>query len=109
MKKTVLVVDSDEEVREMFRVILEMFGHGSIICENSEQAIPHIYEADTLITDFSMLDGINGAELAKVAKNQKPDMQVLILTNRPDLVPKDNSADNVFSKPVDVHRIYQLL
>jgi len=68
----------------------------AILCEDGEQAVSHIEEADLLITDLNM-GKINGIELAKIARRQRPQMPIIIVTGSPEDVPPQ-IADQIIDK-----------
>jgi len=96
--KKVLVVDDEELIGELLKNLLDMSGYSPIICKNGNEALLHLDEADVLITDFNM-PGMNGAELAKIAKQRRSTMPVLIMTGDPDDVPNNHSANQIIAKP----------
>lgn len=98
--KKVLIVDDSLGLRELLGLSLGDFGFKVIICESGGDAVPHIGEVDALITDFNM-PGMNGVELTRIAKLQKPNLPVLIMTaGKLDNIPKDHLADKVIEKPI---------
>ncbi len=107
-KKTILVVDDIESIRDLLEDFLTMFGYNPIICENGEHAIPHISSADLLITDFNM-PRMNGAELTKIVKRGKPDMPVIIITAAPENIPIDHLADKVIEKPFGIEQLREAI
>ena len=108
-KKTILVVDDEIGIRQLTEMSLAGIGYNPIICENSEQAIPHISSADLLITDLNMPGGINGAELTKIAKREKPNMPVIIMTGDPGDIPADHLADKVICKPFEFEQLKEVI
>lgn len=98
MGKTVLVVDDDLLMRGLIVETLESTGFSVRVCDSLKEAVAYIGEADILITDFQM-QGINGAELAKIAKLQRPDLPVLLVTRIPYKVPAGHLADMILAKP----------
>ena len=109
MKKIVLVVDDEPMIRDLLRHMLEDLGFVVFSRERGEDALVEIGGVDAVITDFDMSPGMNGAELAKLAKSQRPDLPVLILTATPGDVPLDHTADAVFYKPFRVMEILKWL
>ncbi len=108
MEKTILIVDDEDEIRDMLGKSLATFGYNTLLCEDGEHAIPHINSADVLITDFNM-SGMNGAELTKIAKREKPGMPVIIMTGTPWEIPSDHLADQVIDKPFDIEQLREVI
>jgi CheY-like chemotaxis protein len=82
LPRTVLVVDDEPEVREIFGEYLRQVGHTVIEaeCAAAAQRVagqhPHI---DVLMTDFTM-PGMNGVELAKWFRETSPKTRIMIVT-----------------------------
>lgn len=103
-KKTILVVDDVASIRDLLAVCLIEFGYETILCENGKDAVPHINHADLIITDFNMPE-MNGAELAKLAKGQKPQTPVIIMTGEPWKIPVGHMANQIIEKPFNLKMI----
>jgi len=98
-RKTVLIVDNENGIRDLLGMSLAGAGYNPVLCEDGKHAILYISNADLIITDFSMPGGMNGAELTKIAKREKPGMPVIIMTGTPLEIPSDHLADQVIEKP----------
>lgn len=109
MGKTILVADNERGIRHLLKDFLTFYGYDPITCEDGEHAVSHISSADILITDFNMPPGMNGAELAKIAKRQKPDMPVIIMTGDPRNIPADHLADQVVEKPFEIGKLKKII
>ncbi len=108
-KKTILVVDDEGGLRDLLGMSIANNGYETIICEDSEHAVPRINQADLLITDFNMPGGMNGAELTKIAKREKPNMPVIIMTGTPLDIPSDHLADKVLEKPFKFEQLKEVI
>lgn len=108
-KRTILVVDDENGIRSMLGEFLAMFDYDTIICKDGEHAIPNIGKADLIITDFNMPPGMNGAELTKIAKREKPGMPVIIITGTPWDIPADHWADAVVEKPFRIEQLKKVI
>lgn len=110
MGKKVLVVDESATIREFLKMYLEEAFFEVITCENGKGAILHLGVVDALITDFLLVLGFNGADLAKIAKNQRPNLPVMIMTGNPTYwIPSDHVADKVIMKPFHLDTILEWL
>ena len=107
-KKTILVVDDEDGIRDLLGMSLAGTGYNPILCEDGKHAIPHIDSADILITDFSM-PGMNGVELAKIAKQQNPGMPVIIMTGTPGDIPANHPANEVIEKPFRFEQLKKII
>ena len=113
MEQTILFVDDSIDKDMMGDLLKEFFtdiGYNPIICGNAEDAITHINKADLLITDFHM-PGMNGDKLTKIAKREKPDMPVIIMTCTPWDIPVDHLADKVqvIEKPFKIEQFEKVI
>jgi DNA-binding NtrC family response regulator len=76
---TVLLVDDDVEVRQIAAVILAEMGFQVVEAGNAEDAMEIIRgptKIELLMTDLAM-PGIGGMELARLAKNTRPELKLL--------------------------------
>ncbi|WP_085218106.1 response regulator [Allosphingosinicella indica] len=74
----VLVVDDDEDVRATIRQLLETLGYAPIEAADGDAAIALLKEErpDVVILDYAM-PGMDGAELARRAKDIHPGIPVI--------------------------------
>jgi len=107
LKKTILIVDDEKLIRNLLEEFCKQSGYESILCENAEQAVNRITDADLVITDFQM-PGMSGADLAKVVKKEKPGLPIIIFTGTPGEVPKDHSANVLISKPFELKGLREI-
>ncbi len=81
----ILVVDDEEDIREMLLLVLENAGMNGIAVATAEQAQELLEEAevDVLVLDW-MLPGISGIELARRLKNDSRynALPIILLTAR---------------------------
>jgi signal transduction histidine kinase/CheY-like chemotaxis protein len=83
---TILLVDDDNEVREVTRAMLHELGHRVLEAGSGAAAIDILQREpgiDLLIVDFAM-PGMNGAEVARLAHAQRPHLPVLFVTGFAD-------------------------
>ncbi|GAB1694662.1 response regulator [Krasilnikovia sp. M28-CT-15] len=80
---TVLVVDDEEDLRDIMRRMLERRGFHALIAGNSEQALEicrsQENDIDILVTDLG-LPGVSGGELAHAAAELRPSMAVVYVS-----------------------------
>jgi signal transduction histidine kinase len=79
---TVLVVDDQEEVREVSVSHVETLGYRAIPASSGKGALD-IFDGDApidlLLADFAM-PGMSGIELARIIRRKRPDLPVVIVT-----------------------------
>ncbi len=81
MKKKILVVDDEPNIRDLLREELEEEGYIVDVAENGEKAIEKYFSGDydLIVLDIEM-PGMNGLEVAGLIRERKKDAKILILT-----------------------------
>ena len=81
-KPTALVVEDDQDQRELVSLLLEECDMAVIQCETAESAevvLERVGESLSMIfTDVKLAGDMNGAELAELAKRRFPDLVVIV-------------------------------
>ena len=84
---TILVVEDEEDVRELARDVLEMNGHRVLealdVADAVRLAQSHPGPIDLLITDV-MMPGATGPELAGRVRAHRPGLHVLCMSGYPE-------------------------
>lgn len=78
----VMIVEDDPSVRMIVVEVLEELGYGVIEAIDARTAIPILESArqvDLLVTDVG-LPGMNGRQLAEVARQSRPELKILFIT-----------------------------
>jgi CheY-like chemotaxis protein len=78
--RKVLVVDDDEDVREVTRTALELDGHTVLSAANGRDALALVDahpDIALLFTDIVMPGAIDGFDLAERAKRKRPRLHVI--------------------------------
>ncbi|GAB1643283.1 response regulator [Krasilnikovia sp. MM14-A1259] len=82
-RPTVLVVDDEEDLRDIMRRMLERRGFHALIAGNSEEALEICRSPgaaiDVLVTDLG-LPGVSGGELANAAAALRPSMAIVYVS-----------------------------
>ena len=85
-RPTVLVVDDEEDLRDIMRRMLERRGFDTLVAGDREQAMSvcqdHPGVIDVLVTDLN-LPGDSGGELARTACGLRPQMGVVYISGLP--------------------------
>ena len=109
MEKLIYVVEDDESIRELIRMVLSSFSYQVIAFDNAEDVITTINEQipDLLLLDI-MLPGMNGLETTKLLR-QNPktkNLPIILLTAKDREIDKvaglDSGADDYITKPFGV-------
>jgi len=81
MKRTVMVVDDEQNMQAVMRMVLEEAGYDVIAAESAEAALTQLKSPalDVIVTDLKM-PGIGGEELVRRCRGARPDVPVIIVT-----------------------------
>jgi PAS domain S-box-containing protein len=80
--QSILVVEDDPQVRMLVTVVLEDLGYQVEVVGDADGAIPILASSraiDLLVTDVG-LPGLNGRQLAEIARQSRPTLPVLFMT-----------------------------
>jgi PAS domain S-box-containing protein len=103
-KPCVLVVEDNDDVRELAESVLTMAGYAVRSAASGEQALALIGQGgrvDLLFTDVIMPGGMNGLELVEKVRRQTPTMPVLVTTGYMDELPERERSRglDILAKP----------
>lgn len=110
MQKRLLVVDDDDEIRELLEFDLSHSGYSvDTACDGMEglnKAVTNSY--DLVLLDV-MMPKMNGFDVCKNLRKAKPDIPVLLLTAKGTIADKtqgfDCGADDYLVKPFDIQEV----
>ncbi len=107
MKKQILLVDDEQDIREVLAMALQDMGYDVIEAEDGEQALRIFREQRPaiVITDIKM-PGIDGIELLQRIKESNPATEVIMITGHGDMSLAVSSfrkdAVEFITKPISV-------
>ena len=110
----ILFADDEPKLQELMRQQLDRAGHSVVVCPNGELAVEALEHEpfDCLIVDLDM-PGMHGSEVIKRARAMQPEIQVIVLTGKPDLqsamIAIENQAFAFIDKPIRFKEIKALL
>lgn len=103
---TILLVDDEEDIRELLGMLLADLGYTVQSAENGEAALESVIQSppDIVLTDIKM-PGMNGLALLRAVKKKAPDVEVIMISGHGDMQLaieslKLNAADFI-TKPID--------
>ena len=110
MQKKILVVDDDDEIRELLEIDLAHSGYSvDTACDGMEglnKAVNNYY--DIILLDV-MMPKMNGFDVCKNLRKAKPEIPVLLLTAKGTIGDKtqgfDCGADDYLVKPFDIQEV----
>jgi PAS domain S-box-containing protein len=103
-KPNVLVVEDNDDVRELAEQVLGMEGYAVQSAASGEQAMDLLRQGaavDLLFTDVIMPGGMNGLELVEQARALRPGLPVLVTTGYMDELPEGGRGGGlrILAKP----------
>jgi len=110
----VLVVEDDEDNRELMGEVLQDAGYEVVLAANGAAGLRTLAEhsIDLLVTDIGM-PGMGGLEVARAAKEIAPTVPVVVVTGyaeREDIAKaRGHEVDAVLVKPVDPDALTSLV
>jgi CheY-like chemotaxis protein len=116
VRLTVMVVDDNEDLREMLRYMVERLGYRVVEAENGHEAIEiaRHKRPDLILMDLSMpvLDGLSATRLLREMEAMCDVPIVAISANRRDQSQAEALAagcNEYLTKPVNFHQLHSLL
>jgi excisionase family DNA binding protein len=107
---TVLVVDDDENLQNLFKVFLRKIGFSRVVVGTVKEALAAIEKQkfDLIFLDLKLPDG-PADDVYEMAKEQQPDCPIIIITGYPDSAMLDRilakGPITVLKKPLKVEQI----
>ena len=103
-RPSVLVVEDNDDVRELAESVLGMAGYAVQTAASGEQALDLLRQGarvDLLFTDVIMPGGMNGLQLVDEVRRLRPRLPVLVTTGYMDELPGSGQGQrlNILAKP----------
>ncbi|MEH6547956.1 MAG: response regulator [Sneathiella sp.] len=108
----ILLAEDDDNLRPFLARSLENAGHEVLAFRDGEDAIPVLDtgEIDILVSDLVM-PGINGIELARLAKDKVPDLPVIFITGfsavAVEALETVDGVNKILSKPFHLNSLVE--
>ena len=81
--RTVLVVDDEQDILILLKMMLETHGYRALLARGAEAALRFLRH-DELVVDLLLTDvvmpGMNGTELARAVRELRPDLPILFMS-----------------------------
>jgi len=85
LAKTILILDDDEDIRELFKLNLDKLGYNSVLSRNGEQALQYYQQQldnktpfAACILDLSIPDSMDGTAVAKKIRKIHPSAKIIV-------------------------------
>jgi PAS domain S-box-containing protein len=77
----ILLIDDDDDVRDFLAGALDGLGHRVIAASSGEEGLARLGDSapDLALIDYAM-PGMNGAEVARLARRERPDLPIVFVT-----------------------------
>jgi len=108
----ILLAEDDDNLRPFLARSLENAGHEVLAFSDGEDALPVMAsgEIDILVSDLVM-PGMNGVELARLAKEKAPDLPVIFITGfsavAVEAMETIDGVNKVLSKPFHLNSLVE--
>jgi excisionase family DNA binding protein len=109
---TVLVVDDDPDLQELFKAFLKKIGFSRVVVGTAKDAIRSLRKQkfDLMFLDLQLPDA-PGDQVYRTAKSIDPDLNVIVITGYPDSEILDRilqiSPVTVLKKPLKIEQLNQ--
>jgi len=106
-EQSILLVDDEEDIRDVLSLSLADIGYTVHTAENGEEALRlfHTLEPTIVMTDIKM-PGMDGIELLQRIKRENPETEVVMITGHGDMDlairSLKNEATDFITKPINV-------
>lgn len=110
-KKTILLVDDEEDIRDVLRITLSNSGYDVLTAKDGDEAVRIFSETHPpiVLTDIKMPGMIDGIELLQRIKRENPDTEVVMITGHGDMdlaiQSLKNEATDFITKPINVEAL----
>ncbi len=109
MKKRIMVIDDDEGIRDIFRIVFEKAGYSLEIKENGNEILENKFRLPDLFLIDKQISGIDGLDLCRHLKDreQTKDIPVIMISAAPDigLLAQKAGADDYIEKPFQISQL----
>lgn len=109
---TVLVVDDDPDLQELFKAFLKKIGFSRVVVGTAKDAVGSLRKQkfDLMFLDLQLPDA-PGDQVYRTAKSIDPDLNVIVITGYPDSEVLDRilqiSPVTVLKKPLKIEQLNQ--
>ncbi len=107
-KTTILVMDDDENTRELFTLNLKMLGYNTLLACDGEEAIEHYQQAlknrkiiGAVILDLSVPGGMEGKEAAEKIRALDPHARLIVSSGHSEGPEMTHYADHGFNDALE--------
>jgi CheY-like chemotaxis protein len=111
--KTILVVDDDPSIQDVFSIIFDRKKYSVTIYSSPEKILNNIQITSDIIILDKQLSGVDGLDVCRFIKNQSTirDIPVIMLSASPDIsqLAKAAGADAALEKPFSLKTLRSMV
>ena len=109
MKKRILVADDDEDIRNIFGIILKNAGYEADLVSNGKDLLNDNFKIPDLFLIDKQLSGVNGLDVCRHLKSNKKTKRIplLMISASPDIgiLSEKAGADGCIEKPFELKEV----
>ena len=108
---TVLLVEDNPEVASVSSSLLEQLGYSVRKVSDAEAALREIErnDVDFVFSDIVMPGGIDGLNLARILREKRPNLPILLATGYSDAAAGVRGDFPILRKPYEIHQLSQAI
>jgi signal transduction histidine kinase/ActR/RegA family two-component response regulator len=114
IKASILVIDDDENIRDVIKDMLEFLDHQVTLADSGETGLELFkqHEFDLVMTDLGM-PGVSGWDVAKTCKSLNENIPVIMISGWGNQIDDDMASkgglDGIMAKPFEMNKINDLI
>lgn len=111
---TILIIDDDDNIREVISEVLEVLGHSVKSAPSGEEGLKLFKKEkfDLVITDLGM-PGMSGWEVTRICKSLKPSVPVMMISGWGHQIDEEmvnqSKLDGILGKPFEIDKIKNMI
>lgn len=114
MHKNILIIDDDDAILEVLKIILDEEGYTTKVLSDSHQVLKFVdHEIPDLILLDIWLSGIDGQEIAHELKSREKTKNVPIImisaNNEGEKLAKESNVDGFIAKPFEINDLLKVI
>ena len=111
-RHTILVVEDDDALRQMIRIVLADEGHRAVLAADGAAALDYLATArPCLVLLDLMMPGLTGQEVARQMQEHGIDVPVLVVSaaRTGEQIAVEIDADGYLGKPFDIEQLVEVM
>jgi CheY-like chemotaxis protein len=109
----ILLVEDNPDVANVTAQMLRAMGHEVEVVDRARKALDRLSDetrpVNLLLSDVVMPDGMTGLDLARVVREQRSTLPIVLMSGYNDAVPPRGSGFRILRKPVPGHELHNAI